>query len=197
LDACILAKRNSLRMINANNNHSESQKIIEFLLQGSVGVLFAALGFFAKLLTDYIYLKAPRLKLDVKIRATGCGPPANGYRVYGYLANINIYNHSGNVAYDFELQSFRISSEFKVRDPNLTILKNPITDQQPLYIEIEYYCQLEVTEKYKTDDGRLRLADINKEFTLKYSYSNALGKKYSKIFEGIMTKANTKNSFVS
>lgn len=173
------------------------QKVIEFLLQGSVGVLFAALGFFVKLLVDFTYLKAPRLKPYVKIRATGCGPPSNGYRVYGYIVNIDIYNLSSNVAYDFDLKSFRISTTFKMMTTNLIIPKNPITDQQPLCIEVEYHYHLEVTEKYKTDDGRQHLEDMNKQFTLKCSYRNALGKKYSKTFEGVMTKANNINSFVS
>jgi len=173
------------------------QKVFEFLIQGGIGALLAIMAFFSKSLLDYFYLKSPRLKPSIKVRSEGAGPPNKGDRLYSFLITIEIYNNSKNDAYDFELIEFKPTEVFKIITNPIVVNKIPITDQKSLSIVIEYQAILKEKGGFVYQDAQERLDELDKNYHIKYSYSNALGKKYTKEQDGKMTKENFTFSYVS
>jgi hypothetical protein len=161
-------------------------KIIDVLEPAAVGALFTSFGYGLKLFSDYYFLKSPHLQPFITIIGTSTMPPVNGFRNYSYKITLELYNHSKNEAYGFNIDKFIVDDVFKLKDFQKDISKNPITDAAPIRLEVSYDVLLPVTPGKETMDSNGRINDLSKAYSLEMSFKNALGKEYKKTFKGLM-----------
>lgn len=156
--------------------------IQETLFPWLLGILTAVLGFFVKWLTDYFWLKAPKLVVKASLNPTITRPPQNNYRTYHYELQIEIQNHSKNEAFGLEIIQLVMPTGLLAESSAISEkYEHVVSDTISARIEMKCYITLPITDADRTKDANQRMKDFGNKIKITFNYKNELGKKYNSI----------------
>lgn len=135
-----------------------------------IGAGIASAGYILALLSNYLFLKSPKIVATASADANGeVVLPQPGYKIGDfsyYIASITIYNYSKNYAYGFRIVSFEVLGIFQSPENLNKSLQMPVTEMQPqiLHLRLGKY----VHNQY-----------VGATYNMTVEYYNELGKKYT------------------
>jgi hypothetical protein len=167
----------------------------EVILWGA-GLLTTLIGFGAKWMADYLWLKSPTLRLKTK-PVKGYVETIEGQFVIKFDCSILIFNHSKNESYGFEVCNIVFDNmDIQVIESSIKVPERSITDQDSFRISFSCFNPNVTVAKGQVTVSNRELI-LNESFTLTCVYYNQLGKSYKKSFTSLFKELEKDRFFVA
>lgn len=159
----------------------------------SIASLFV--GFVSSRISDYYWLKSPKLNLNTSPSFKYVQQGLNG-PFYQADCTAYIHNYSKNEAYGLEvIEIVFCDPSVIVQEESLSVMHKPITDTDPL--EVKFSCTIPIIIPEGKTSFNDNLSDQNflHSFVIKCSFQNQLGRKYIKLLSGKFDKEHRSKFF--
>lgn len=153
---------------------------LNFIFPAALGSIFTGVGFFVKYLSDYFWLKSPRITIVPTHIWSQIVNVGQGVLRLDYTITCKIFNNSENIAYMVKVEQIKVLPPFEERKEDFRAPNPTIDDKNPS--QFTYTISSSVPHSLETRNATAEtyFKDHSPHLIVKLSYINKLGKEYSK-----------------